>query len=46
LSLDFFEVVERRRSVRRFKRVKTPEEDVRKIMEAGRLAPTGATLHL
>jgi nitroreductase len=44
--VDFFEVVERRRSVRRFKRVKIPEEDVRRIMEAGRLAPTDATLHL
>jgi len=34
--VEFFEVVERRRSMRRFKRVKIPEEDVRRIMEAGR----------
>ncbi|ABL88065.1 nitroreductase [Pyrobaculum islandicum DSM 4184] len=44
--MDFFEVVQRRRSIRRFKRVKIPEEDVVKIMEAGRAAPTDATLHL
>ncbi|AAL64078.1 nitroreductase family protein [Pyrobaculum aerophilum] len=44
--MEFFEVVNRRRSVRRFKRVKIPEDDVKKIMEAGRLAPTDATLHL
>lgn len=45
-AVEFFEVVERRRSIRRFKRVKIPEEDVRRIMEAGRAAPTDATLHL
>lgn len=44
--MEFFEVVERRRSIRRFKRAKIPEEDVRRIMEAGRAAPTDATLHL
>ncbi|MEM1597089.1 MAG: nitroreductase family protein [Pyrobaculum sp.] len=44
--MDFFQVVEKRRSVRKFKRVKMPEEDVRRIMEAGRRAPTDATLHL
>jgi hypothetical protein len=31
-AVEFFEVVERRRSIRRFKRVKIPEEDVRRIM--------------
>jgi len=44
--VEFFEAVERRRSVRRFKKVKIPEEDLRRIMEAGRAAPTDATLHL
>jgi Nitroreductase len=44
--MDFFEAVEKRRSIRRFKRVKIPEEDIKRIMEAGRLAPTDATLHL
>ncbi|MGC9130154.1 MAG: nitroreductase family protein [Pyrobaculum sp.] len=44
--MDFFEAVYRRRSVRRFKREKIPEEAVRRIMEAGRAAPTDATLHL
>jgi hypothetical protein len=34
-AVEFFEVVESRRSIRRFKRVKIPEEDVRRIMEAG-----------
>ena len=33
--MEFFEVVERRQSMRRFRRVKIPEEDVRRIMEAG-----------
>ncbi|AFA38341.1 Nitroreductase [Pyrobaculum oguniense TE7] len=44
--MDFFEAVHRRRSVRKFKRAKIPEEDITKIMEAGRAAPTDATLHL
>ncbi|MFN7105838.1 MAG: nitroreductase family protein [Pyrobaculum sp.] len=44
--MDYFEAVQRRRSIRRFKKVKIPEEDIRLVMEAGRLAPTDATLHL
>ena len=44
--MDFWEALARRRSIRRFKRVKMPEEDVIRIMEAGRSAPTDATLHL
>ncbi|MFN3804345.1 MAG: nitroreductase family protein [Pyrobaculum sp.] len=44
--MDYLEVVQRRRSIRKFRRVKIPEEDIQRIMEAGRLAPTDATLHL
>jgi len=40
--MDFFEVVERRRSVRRFKQEAVPADDLKKILEAGRLAPSGA----
>lgn len=44
--MDFWDVVWSRRSIRKFKRVKIPEDDIKKIMEAGRQAPTDATLHL
>ncbi|ACB40364.1 nitroreductase family protein [Pyrobaculum neutrophilum] len=44
--MDCLEAVQRRRSIRKFKRVAMPEDDVKRIMEAGRLAPTDATLHL
>jgi nitroreductase len=39
--MDVFEIFRHRRSVRRFKPGKVPESDVQKILEAGRLAPTG-----
>lgn len=45
-AVDFFETVYKRRSVRRFKRERIPEEEVKRIMEAGQAAPTDATLHL
>lgn len=44
--MDFWGVVEERRSIRRFKKERIPEGHIRKIMEAGRLAPVDATLHL
>ena len=37
---DFFEVVRSRRSVRKFKRDPVPEEHLRQILDAARLAPT------
>jgi len=39
--VDLFEVIERRRSIRKFKPFPIPEEDLKKILEAGRLAPSG-----
>jgi nitroreductase len=39
--MDLFEVVEKRRSIRKFKPNPLAREDLRKILEAGRLAPSG-----
>ena len=39
-GLDFFEVVGSRRSVRKFKDLPVPEEDLRRILDAARMAPT------
>jgi len=39
--MDLFEVVEKRRSIRKFKSTSIPDEDLKKILEAGRLAPSG-----
>jgi nitroreductase len=39
--MDLFEVVEKRRSIRSFKPNSIPQEDLKKILEAGRLAPSG-----
>jgi nitroreductase len=36
----FFEVVEKRRAIRRYKEYDIPEEDLKKILEAARLAPS------
>ncbi len=41
-SNDFFEVVRRRRSIRRFKPDPVPDEYIEKILEAGRWACSGA----
>ncbi len=41
-----YEVFARHRSIRRYKREPIPEEHVRLILEAGRRAPTDATMHL
>ncbi|MEM2972417.1 MAG: nitroreductase family protein [Candidatus Bathyarchaeia archaeon] len=38
--MDFFEVVEKRRSIRKFKPKPIPTENLKKILEAGRLAPS------
>ncbi len=42
--MDFFEAVKRRRSVRKFRPGEVLNEDIRKILEAGRLAPSGANV--
>jgi nitroreductase len=39
-DLDFFEVVGSRRSVRKFRDVPVPEEDLRRVLDAARMAPT------
>jgi len=36
-----FEAVEKRRSIRKFKPEQIPDKDLKKILEAGRLAPSG-----
>jgi len=39
--MDLFGVIEKRRSVRRFKPESVVKDDLKKILEAGRLAPSG-----
>jgi nitroreductase len=39
--MDLFEAVEKRRSIRKFKSTPIPSENLKKILEAGRLAPSG-----
>jgi len=39
--MDLFEAIEKRRSIRKFKPGTIANEDLRKILEAGRLAPSG-----
>ena len=39
--MDFFEVVKKRCSVREFEKIDIPKEDIIKILDAGRLAPSG-----
>jgi len=42
--MGFYEVVLKRRSIRKFKDDKVPKEALNKILEAGRWAPSGANL--
>jgi len=39
--MDLFRVIEKRRSIRKFKNIPVANEDLKKILEAGRLAPSG-----
>lgn len=39
--MDLFEVIEKRRSIRKFKLKRVVAKDLKKILEAGRLAPSG-----
>lgn len=39
--MDVFEAVEKRRSIRKYKSDPIPEKDLRRILEAARLAPSG-----
>ena len=43
-SVDLFKAIEERRSIRRFKHEPLRDTDLRKILEAGRLAPSGGNL--
>ena len=38
--MDLFDAIKGRTSIRRFKRTPVPDEDIRKILDAGRLAPS------
>lgn len=39
-KLEFFQVVEKRRSIRKYKDVEIPDEDITQMIEAARLAPS------
>lgn len=39
--MDFFETVEKRRSIRKYKTEQISDKDLKRILEAGRLAPSG-----
>ena len=38
--MDLFDAIEGRKSIRRFKQLPVPDEDIRKILDAGRWAPS------
>jgi len=38
--MDLFDAIQGRKSIRRFKETPVPDEDIRKILDAGRLAPS------
>jgi len=40
--MDFYEVVEKRRSIRKYKRIPVEEEKLKRILEAVRIAPSAA----
>lgn len=40
--MDLFEVIETRRSIRKFKPDLIPTQNLKRILEAGRLAPSGS----
>lgn len=40
--MDLFDAIQGRKSIRRFKRTPVPEEDIKKILDAGRLAPSAS----
>ena len=42
--MDLFRAVEKRRSIREFKPTPVATEDLRRMLEAGRLAPSGGNL--
>src|ERR1700690_2709654 len=38
--MDLFNAIQGRKSIRKFKRTQVPDEDIKKILDAGRLAPS------
>lgn len=40
--MDLFDAIQTRKSIRRFKRTPVPDEDLKKILDAGRLAPSAS----
>jgi nitroreductase len=40
ISMDLFDAINQRKSIRRFKQTPVPEEDIKKILNAGRWAPS------
>lgn len=42
--MEFFEVVAKRKSVRNLEKIEIPKEDIIKILNAGRLAPSGKNI--
>ena len=42
--MEFFEVIEKRRSVRELQKVTIPQEHILRILESGRLAPSGKNI--
>jgi len=42
--MDFFDVIKKRRCIRDIEKVKIPKEDIIKILECGRLAPSGMNI--
>jgi nitroreductase len=38
--MDLFDAIQGRKSIRKFKRTQVPDEDIKKILDAGRLAPS------
>jgi nitroreductase len=40
--MDLFEAIQGRKSIRRFKQTPVPDEDIQKILDAGRLAPSAS----
>jgi nitroreductase len=40
MAMDLFDAIKGRTSIRRFKQTTVPDEDIRKILDAGRLAPS------
>src|SRR5512136_2773611 len=38
--MDLFDAIRNRKSIRRFKQAPVPDEDIKKILDAGRLAPS------